>query len=87
MNEFDAARAAVEAVPKRLFVGGEWRDARSGRTFEVEDPATGKTLCSVADATPRTAWRRWRRPSRHSRPGPVRCRASAVRSCGAPTTC
>src|SRR4051812_28420562 len=52
VNEFDTARAAVEAVPKRLFIGGEWRDAGSGRTFEVEDPATGKTLCSVADATP-----------------------------------
>ena len=52
MNVFDAARTAVGAVPKRLLIGGEWRDASSGRTFEVEDPATGKTLCSVADATP-----------------------------------
>jgi succinate-semialdehyde dehydrogenase/glutarate-semialdehyde dehydrogenase len=52
MNEFDAAQAAVEAVPKGLFIGGEWREARSGATFAVEDPATGKTLCSVADATP-----------------------------------
>src|SRR4051812_44556585 len=51
MSEFETARAAVEAVPKRLFVGGEWRDASSGRTFEVEDPATGETLCAVADAT------------------------------------
>jgi len=52
MGEFEAARTAVSAVPKRLFIGGEWRDASSGRTFEVEDPATGKALCSVADATP-----------------------------------
>jgi succinate-semialdehyde dehydrogenase/glutarate-semialdehyde dehydrogenase len=51
LSEFETARAAVGAVPKRLFIGGEWRDASSGRTFEVEDPATGKTLCSVADAT------------------------------------
>ncbi|HZE29841.1 MAG TPA: NAD-dependent succinate-semialdehyde dehydrogenase [Actinoallomurus sp.] len=51
MSEFDTAWAAVGAVPKRLFIGGEWRDASSGATFEVEDPATGKTLCSVADAT------------------------------------
>ena len=52
MSEFDAAQAAVEAVPKGLFIGGEWREARSGATFAVEDPATGKTLCSVADAAP-----------------------------------
>jgi succinate-semialdehyde dehydrogenase/glutarate-semialdehyde dehydrogenase len=52
MSEFETARAAVNAVPKRLFVGGEWRDASSGRTFGVEDPATGETLCAVADATP-----------------------------------
>jgi succinate-semialdehyde dehydrogenase / glutarate-semialdehyde dehydrogenase len=52
MSEFELAGAAVSAVPKRLFIGGEWRDASSGRTFEVEDPATGKALCSVADATP-----------------------------------
>jgi succinate-semialdehyde dehydrogenase / glutarate-semialdehyde dehydrogenase len=51
MSEFETARAAVRAVPKRLFVGGEWRDASSGGTFDVEDPATGRTLCSVADAT------------------------------------
>ncbi len=42
----------VEAVPKQLLVGGEWRDASGGRTFEVEDPATGASLCEVADATP-----------------------------------
>ena len=52
MSEFETARAAVNAVPKRLFVGGEWRDASSGGTFAVEDPATGETLCAVADATP-----------------------------------
>jgi succinate-semialdehyde dehydrogenase / glutarate-semialdehyde dehydrogenase len=51
MTEYELARAAVSAVPKRLFVGGEWRDAASGHTFSVEDPATGKTLCSVADAS------------------------------------
>jgi succinate-semialdehyde dehydrogenase/glutarate-semialdehyde dehydrogenase len=52
VSEFEVARAAVSAVPKRLFIGGEWRDASAGATFEVEDPATGKPLCSVADATP-----------------------------------
>jgi succinate-semialdehyde dehydrogenase/glutarate-semialdehyde dehydrogenase len=43
-------RKVVEAVPKQLLIGGEWRDATGGRTFGVEDPATGETLCEVADA-------------------------------------
>ncbi|RNM16176.1 NAD-dependent succinate-semialdehyde dehydrogenase [Nocardioides pocheonensis] len=45
-------RKVVEAVPKQLLIGGEWRDATGGSTFEVEDPATGGVLCEVADATP-----------------------------------
>ncbi len=40
----------VDAVPKQLFVGGQWRDAAEGGTLGVEDPATGATLCEVADA-------------------------------------
>jgi succinate-semialdehyde dehydrogenase/glutarate-semialdehyde dehydrogenase len=42
----------IEAVPKQLLIGGAWRDATGGRTFDVEDPSTGTTLCSVADAGP-----------------------------------
>jgi succinate-semialdehyde dehydrogenase / glutarate-semialdehyde dehydrogenase len=45
-------RKVLEAVPKQLLVGGQWRDATGGATFAVEDPATGETLCEVADATP-----------------------------------
>jgi succinate-semialdehyde dehydrogenase/glutarate-semialdehyde dehydrogenase len=45
-------QAVVGAVPQRLFIGGEWRDAAAGGTFPVEDPATGETLCQVADAGP-----------------------------------
>jgi succinate-semialdehyde dehydrogenase/glutarate-semialdehyde dehydrogenase len=45
----------VEAVPKQLLIGGEWRDASGGATFPVEDPATGATVCEVADATPADA--------------------------------
>ncbi len=44
-------QAVVDAVPKQLFIGGEWRDASGGATLAVEDPATGETLCEVADAT------------------------------------
>jgi len=43
---------AVDRVPKGLYIGGEWRDADGGQTLPVDDPATGETLCEVADATP-----------------------------------
>src|SRR3954469_6227458 len=42
----------VEAVGKELFIGGKWVAAESGKTFPVVDPATGKELCQVADASP-----------------------------------
>ncbi|MDQ4041132.1 MAG: NAD-dependent succinate-semialdehyde dehydrogenase [Actinomycetota bacterium] len=45
-----AEAAAVDAVPHELFIGGEWRAASGGGTLPVEDPATGETLCEVADA-------------------------------------
>jgi succinate-semialdehyde dehydrogenase/glutarate-semialdehyde dehydrogenase len=44
-------QAVVEAAPKRLLIGGEWRDASGGATFGVSDPSTGATLCEIADAT------------------------------------
>ena len=42
----------VDAVGKELFIGGKWVPSSTGRTFAVEDPATGQVLCEVADATP-----------------------------------
>ncbi|MEV7036698.1 NAD-dependent succinate-semialdehyde dehydrogenase [Amycolatopsis sp. NPDC051061] len=42
----------VDAVGKELFIGGKWVAAESGKTFPVVDPATGKELCQVADASP-----------------------------------
>jgi succinate-semialdehyde dehydrogenase / glutarate-semialdehyde dehydrogenase len=42
-------QTVIDAVPKQLFIGGEWRPASSGKTFAVEDPATGAALCEVAD--------------------------------------
>jgi succinate-semialdehyde dehydrogenase / glutarate-semialdehyde dehydrogenase len=43
-------QSVVDAVPHQLYIGGEWRDGGAG-TIPVEDPATGETLCEVADAT------------------------------------
>jgi succinate-semialdehyde dehydrogenase/glutarate-semialdehyde dehydrogenase len=45
-------QSVVDKVAKQLYIGGEWRDAGGGGTFGVEDPATGETLCEVADGTP-----------------------------------
>src|SRR3954451_16347077 len=41
----------VDRVEKRLYIGGEWRDASGGGTLAVEDPATGEPLCEIADGT------------------------------------
>jgi succinate-semialdehyde dehydrogenase/glutarate-semialdehyde dehydrogenase len=41
----------VEWVKTQLFIGGEWRDASEGGTIDVEDPATGQVIATVADAT------------------------------------
>ncbi|MGE2720119.1 NAD-dependent succinate-semialdehyde dehydrogenase [Mycolicibacterium celeriflavum] len=51
----DRERHVIDAVNKRLFVDGKWVEASEGRTFDVTDPATGRTLCAVADATPADA--------------------------------
>jgi succinate-semialdehyde dehydrogenase / glutarate-semialdehyde dehydrogenase len=44
-------QSVVDSIPHQLYIGGEWRDGAAG-TLPVEDPATGETLCEVADATP-----------------------------------
>ncbi|HET6508667.1 MAG TPA: NAD-dependent succinate-semialdehyde dehydrogenase [Baekduia sp.] len=41
----------IEWVKTQLYIGGQWRDASGGGTLDVEDPATGETIATVADAT------------------------------------
>jgi succinate-semialdehyde dehydrogenase/glutarate-semialdehyde dehydrogenase len=48
-------QTVVDNVAKQLYIGGEWRDASGGETLAVEDPATGETLCEIADGTPEDA--------------------------------
>jgi succinate-semialdehyde dehydrogenase/glutarate-semialdehyde dehydrogenase len=48
-------QSVVDQVAKQLYIGGEWRDASGGETLEVEDPATGETLCEIADGAPEDA--------------------------------
>jgi succinate-semialdehyde dehydrogenase / glutarate-semialdehyde dehydrogenase len=51
----DKEKTVVDSVPAQLFIGGEWRDATGGATLDVEDPSTGESIASVADATPEDA--------------------------------
>jgi succinate-semialdehyde dehydrogenase/glutarate-semialdehyde dehydrogenase len=43
--------SVVDGVGKQLFIGGKWRDAEGAKTFDVEDPSTGKVIAHVADAS------------------------------------
>lgn len=51
MNEAEL----VASIPTELYIGGQWRPARSGKRFGVDDPATGGELTTVADADERDA--------------------------------
>src|SRR5258708_4365016 len=42
--------AVLDAVPGGLFIGGQWRPALEGNTFDVHDPATGEVIATIADA-------------------------------------
>ena len=43
-------KALLESLPTGLFIGGEWRDASSGETFDVQNPATGEVLATLQSA-------------------------------------
>jgi succinate-semialdehyde dehydrogenase/glutarate-semialdehyde dehydrogenase len=43
--------ALLASVPTGLLINGAWRDASGGGTFDVEDPATGEVLATLASAT------------------------------------
>ena len=46
----DQENELLASVPTGLLINGQWRPAGSGKTFDVEDPATGKVLLSISDA-------------------------------------
>ncbi|GAA1692231.1 NAD-dependent succinate-semialdehyde dehydrogenase [Microbacterium sediminicola] len=47
----------LEMVPNKLFINGRWEEAEERLTFDVKDPATGRVLSSIADASPADAIR------------------------------
>ncbi|QND67594.1 aldehyde dehydrogenase family protein [Mesorhizobium loti] len=48
-NEADAWLAARD-FSKALFIGGDWKAASGGKTFETSEPSSGKLLAKVSDA-------------------------------------
>ncbi len=44
-------RALIASLPTGILVGGQWRAASDGSTFDVLDPSTGEVLATIADAT------------------------------------
>lgn len=41
----------IASIEKRLYIGGRWVDGSNGETFDVENPATGEVIATVASAT------------------------------------
>ncbi|MFQ5962421.1 MAG: NAD-dependent succinate-semialdehyde dehydrogenase [Candidatus Methylomirabilales bacterium] len=39
----------LKDIPGQIFMKGQWVDAKSGKTFQVTNPATGETVATVAD--------------------------------------
>jgi aldehyde dehydrogenase (NAD+) len=41
----------AKIAPGKLFIGGAWRDAAKGQTFDTVNPATGEVLTQIAEAS------------------------------------
>lgn len=44
-------KRVLDLVPTQLYINGEWREASDQKTFDVFDPATGKLLKTISDAS------------------------------------
>ena len=87
----EASRSFINK-PKKLFIGGEWVDPLSEKTFPTVDPATGSVICEVPEAgeadvdravlAARKAFEdgRWRDLSPHKRARVLLAVASAIDS-------
>ncbi len=50
-----ATALQVQVKPGKLFIGGKWVDAASGKTFPTVNPATGETITVIAEGDERDA--------------------------------
>ena len=46
-----AEQIELKQITGQLFINGQWRDAENGQSTDVINPATGKVIGTVADAT------------------------------------
>ena len=49
MNAITGQHPFLDGKPKRLFIGGKWLEAASGKSFATHNPATGELLANVAE--------------------------------------
>ena len=49
------AQSIIDKVNTGLFIDGQWRDAETGDTIDVINPATGKVIAKVADGSEKDA--------------------------------
>ena len=52
-NSLMSTVLSAEAIgaPTQLMIAGRWMDASDHETFDVDDPATGEVIASVANAS------------------------------------
>ncbi len=50
-----ATAAQVQVKSGKLFIGGKWVEAASGKTFPTVNPATGETITTIAEGDARDA--------------------------------
>ena len=55
---------------RKLLIDGQWVDAASGKTFPVENPATGEVIAQAAEGDKKISTVPSRRPAGHLRAGP-----------------
>ena len=79
-------QAILAGTPTQLFLGGEWRDASDGGTFEVDNPATGEVIAKVASATVADGRKALDAAERAFPAWAARSRASAARCCARPSS-
>jgi acyl-CoA reductase-like NAD-dependent aldehyde dehydrogenase len=48
-----ATTTDIQVKPGKLFIGGQWLDAASGKTFATINPATGEVLAQIAEGDER----------------------------------
>ncbi|DBB03400.1 hypothetical protein WJX82_007438 [Trebouxia sp. C0006] len=48
-NKYAAARAAAQALPKKLFINNQFVDGKSGSKLPVVDPRTGETILEIEE--------------------------------------